>query len=67
MWCKLNSPADVPEGREVRLAVIDAGGTAHALVFPCRRVGHSWIDAKFNRRVEVEPTHWEDRGEDEQA
>jgi hypothetical protein len=65
MWHKVNSPADVPEERDVRLAVIDAGGIAHALVFPCRRVGHSWIDVKLHRPVEVDPTHWQDWHEDD--
>jgi hypothetical protein len=45
---------------EVRLAVIDGSGTVHALVFPCRRVGNSWIDSKLRRPVEVNPTHWQE-------
>jgi len=60
MWHKLNSLADVPTDRDVRLAVIDANGTVHALVFPCRRVGNSWMDVKLRRSVEVYPTHWQE-------
>lgn len=29
-----------------------------ALVFPCRRHGLGWRDAKAGRRVLVKPTHW---------
>ena len=50
MWHQLKSFADVPDGCNVRLAVIDGNGTVHALVFPCRRVGNSWIDSKLRRR-----------------
>jgi hypothetical protein len=60
VWHKINSHADVPTDRDVRLAVIDANGTAHALVFPCRRIGNSWVDAKSRRSVEVYPTHWQE-------
>jgi hypothetical protein len=58
MWHLVNSIGDVPDDRDVRLAVIDASGKEHALVFPCRRVGNSWIDTKLQRPVEVRPTHW---------
>jgi hypothetical protein len=60
MWHQVNSPSDIPDDCEVRLAVIDGGGTVHALVFPCRRVGNSWIDSKLRRLVEVDPTHWQE-------
>jgi len=60
MWHAVNTPSDVPVDRDVRLAVIDAKGTVHALVFPCRRADHSWIDAKSRRPVEVYPTHWQE-------
>jgi hypothetical protein len=59
MWHLINSIADIPDDRDVRLAVIDASGKVHALVFPCRRVGHSWVDTKLQRPVEVDPTHWQ--------
>jgi hypothetical protein len=64
MWHEVNTPDDVPNNRDVRLAVIDAKGMVHALVFPCRRVGNSWIDAKLRRPVEVYPTHWQDWAQD---
>ena len=60
MWHEVNTPDDVPNNRDVRLAVIDGKGTVHALVFPCRRVGNSWVDAKLKRQVEVYPTHWQE-------
>jgi hypothetical protein len=43
-------------GRDLQLAVIDASGM-HALVFPCRRVLHGWVNAE-NVSVFVRPTHW---------
>jgi hypothetical protein len=52
-------PADVPTDLDVRLAVSDGAGAVHALVFPCRRKGDSWADAKTDRLVEVFPTHWQ--------
>ena len=55
--------ATAPFDRDLELAVIDAEGP-HALVFPCRRVGNSWIDAKLRRPVEVYPTHWQDWAQD---
>jgi len=60
VWYKINSHADVPTDRDLRLAVIDANGTVHALVFPCRRIGDAWVDAKSQRSVEVYPTHWQE-------
>ena len=54
------NPYDVPADRDVRLAVINGGGTVHSLVFPCRRVGNSWVDTKSRRSVEVYPTHWQE-------
>ena len=47
------------------LPVIDAKGTVHALVFPCRREGTSWIDSKLGRLVEVYPTYWQEWDEAE--
>jgi len=65
MWHEVKAPEDVPIDRDVRLAIIDPNGTVHKLVFPCRRVGNSWIDAKLGRRVELDPTHWQEWTEDE--
>jgi hypothetical protein len=63
MWSRLDTSTAVPPDREVRLAVIDAAGAVHALVFPCRRSGEGWVDAKTGRRVDVFPTHWQDWAE----
>jgi sorbitol-specific phosphotransferase system component IIBC len=63
MWHQVNSLAHVPTDRDLQLAVIDVSGTVHALVFPARRVGNSWIDSKLRRPVEVYPTHWQEWAE----
>jgi len=64
MWNQVNSPFDVPEDRDVRLAVIDDKGAVHFLVFPCHRVGNAWIDSKLRRSVDIFPTHWQEWTED---
>ncbi len=46
-----------PFGRDLQLAVINAGGV-YALVFPCRRVLRGWVKADTNEYVYVRPTHW---------
>ena len=65
MWHHVNSAADIPTDRDLRLAVIEGNGSVHALVFPCRRVDDAWVDARLGRRVEVYPTHWEEWAKDE--
>jgi len=39
--------------------VVDVDGL-HELVFPCRRRGSIWVDARTHRRIEVYPTHWQE-------
>lgn len=46
-----------PFERDLELAVIDSDGP-HALVFPCRRVPHGWVNAETEERIYVQPTHW---------
>lgn len=46
-----------PHDIELQLSVIE-DGEVHPLVFPCRRTGGQWVDAKTNRLVLVQPTHW---------
>ena len=46
-----------PFGRDLELALLTYDGP-HALVFPCRRVLHGWINAQTKKPVEVLPTHW---------
>jgi hypothetical protein len=60
MWHFMKSIEDVPENCDLRLAVIEAGGGVHPLVFPCRREGCLWVDAKTHRLVGVYPTHWQE-------
>ena len=49
--------ATAPFDRDLELAVINYDGV-HALVFPCRRILGSWIDAETRERIDVRPTHW---------
>lgn len=60
MWHMVTALDNVPLGRDLRLAVIDAKGEVHALVFPCRRNGDQWVDAATDRVVQVYPTHWQE-------
>lgn len=55
--------ATAPYDRDLRLAVLDAGGEAHALVFPCRRVLGGWIKAQTRERLSICPTHWQEWSE----
>lgn len=57
MWHHVGSVAEIPTERDLHLAVMDHDGM-HELVFPCRRLGNSWVDAKTRRPVDVRPTHW---------
>lgn len=54
------SISTAPFDRDLRLAVIDQGGVAHALVFPCRQVPGGWIKAETKARLEINPTHWQE-------
>jgi hypothetical protein len=58
-WHVIRAPSDVPADRDVRLAVIK-DGEVHALIFPCRRSGEDYVNAKTKWRVEVYPTHWQE-------
>lgn len=49
-----------PYDRDLRLAVLDEEGTAHALVFPCRRVLGGWIQSETKARIPLDPTHWQE-------
>ena len=50
--------ATAPFDRDLELAVIDYDGT-HALVFPCRRFLHGWINAETEHPLDgLRPTHW---------
>ena len=59
MWKPVQSLKEIPQDRDLRLAVKDGEGI-HPLVFPCRLRGQIWVDAKSGRQVEVFPTHWQD-------
>ena len=49
--------SNAPFNLDLELAVIGPWGP-HALVFPCRRILHGWVNAATNERVAVYPTHW---------
>ncbi len=51
------SIATVPFGRNLELAVIEAGETS-ALIFPCRHGIGGWINVQTEKWVDVSPTHW---------
>jgi hypothetical protein len=51
--------ASAPFDRDLRLAVLDADGTAHELVFPCRRVLGGWVKSQTKERLAIDPTHWQ--------
>jgi hypothetical protein len=55
MW---QSSLTAPFDHDLELAVIDAAGQVHALVFPCRRAPHGWVNSATGARVHVFPTHW---------
>ena len=46
-----------PFDRDLELAVIDRDGP-HALVFPCRRILHGWVNSETEQQITVRPTHW---------
>ena len=52
-----NPISTAPFDRDLELAVLDRDGV-HALVFPCRRILGSWINAETKQRIDVWPTHW---------
>lgn len=49
--------ANAPYGVELQVAVIE-DDRMHALVFPCRRNVHGWLNAKSGASVQIHPTHW---------
>jgi hypothetical protein len=49
--------ASAPFGIDLELSVIERS-EAHALLFPCRRALHGWINAATKSTVQVAPTHW---------
>lgn len=52
--------ASAPFDRDLRLAVLEADGTAHELVFACRRVLGGWVKSQTKERLSVDPTHWQE-------
>jgi hypothetical protein len=50
-WQPINT---APFDRDLELAVLDRDGV-HTLVFPCRRILGSWINAETKPRIDVRP------------
>ena len=46
-----------PQNVDLEVCVMDRH-EVHALVFPVRKSGDTWLDASTRARVDVEPTHW---------
>ncbi len=46
-----------PYGVDLELAVLDGDGIL-ALVFPCRRNVHGWVNSKSGASVGIYPSHW---------
>ena len=53
-WRPISS---APFGSGLELSVIERG-EVHALLFPCQRTSHGWINAASKSMVQVAPTHW---------
>jgi hypothetical protein len=49
--------ATAPFNRDLELAVLDTHGSPHAIVFPCRKALHGWVEAGTAVPVIVRPTH----------
>jgi hypothetical protein len=46
-----------PPDRDLEVCVM-AEGVVHALIFPCRKSGTSWVDASTKKLIDIDPTHW---------
>jgi hypothetical protein len=46
-----------PSDADLEVCVMDKR-EIHALVFPCRKNGHEWVDASTKKRIDIQPTHW---------
>jgi hypothetical protein len=55
MWQPISS---APYDSDLRLAILDHYGYAHALVFPCRRILGGWVNSATKKWVDIRPTHW---------
>jgi hypothetical protein len=53
-WQPISS---APFDRDLQVSVIEKE-EVYALIFPCRQTQNGWIDAKTQKPVFVEPTHW---------
>jgi hypothetical protein len=53
-WQPISS---APFDCDLQVSVIEKE-EVYALIFPCRRTQNGWIDAKTQKPVFVQPTHW---------
>jgi hypothetical protein len=47
-----------PADADLEVGVMDKRGDVVALVFPVRKKGTYWVDAKSKKLVDIAPTHW---------
>jgi hypothetical protein len=53
-WNPIHS---APHDCDLHLGVIE-DGEVYALIFPCRRRGSQWADARTGKLLDIDPTHW---------
>ena len=46
-----------PSDNDLEVCVMD-GSDSHALVFPVRKKGNTWVDASTKNLIDIAPTHW---------
>jgi hypothetical protein len=46
-----------PTNTDLEVCVID-NNDIHALIFPVRKDGRKWADARTQSLIDIEPTHW---------
>jgi hypothetical protein len=46
-----------PIDADLEVSVMDNLGV-HALIFPVRKSGNSWVDASTKTTIDIQPTHW---------
>jgi hypothetical protein len=52
-----------PSNRDLEICVLDYDGIVHTFPLACHKDGPNWVDARGNRHVDIQPTHWRKWGE----
>ena len=55
VWRRIDGSEPVATDLEV---CVKENGELIPLVFPCRKRGADWIDARSRRRLIIQPSHW---------